>query len=378
MIARRWPPSARAPRRSSAARAAGALASSRALAHLLLAAVAAAACLLGAPRFVAASEPALPHPAAQASRGHLVVIVGAAGDEIYREVFHRWALQLIDSATANLGLARENIVYLGERPEIDPERIDAKSSREDIEQTLARLAAAAAPDDRLIVVLIGHGSGAGEQSRFNIPGPDLTALQYDALLDRFVSQRVAFVNTSSASGDFVGVLSGPNRVVVTATRDARQSNQTVFPRFFVEAFAADVADLDKDGRVSLFEAYAYARREVARFYDDEGRMLTETAQLDDNGDGEGSHEPAPGEADGAVARALFLDDPAAAVTAAGGGANDPGLRALYDEQRRLREQIEQLKLLKASMSAELYMAELEGLLVALARTDEQIREKGGR
>jgi hypothetical protein len=130
--------------------------------------------------------------------------------------------------------------------------------------------------------------------------------------------------------------------------------------------------------VSLFEAYAYARREVARFYDDEGRMLTETAQLDDNGDGEGSHAPAPGEGDGAVARALFLDDPAAAVTAAGGAASDPGLRALYDEQRRLREQIEQLKQLKASMAAELYLAELEDLLVALARTDEQIREKGGQ
>jgi hypothetical protein len=314
--------------------------------------------------------------AAYGQTAHLVVIVGAAGDEVYAEVFHNWALQMVTAATDELGLAPDNVVYLGPDPELDA-AIDDRSSREVIEAELTRLADEAGVDDRIFIVLIGHGSGEGERSRFNIPGRDLNAVEYDALLDRFVTQQIGFVNTASASGDFTGVLAGPNRVVVTATRDARQNNQTVFPRFFVEAFSADVADLDKDGRISLLEAYDYASREVKRFYEDDGRMLTETSLLDDNGDGEGSHEPTGGEVDGSLASLLFLDNPAAMVTEEGTMTEDPELRRLYEQQRDLRQRIEELRRLKDTMDPELYDAELQKLLVELALIDQSIRAKGG-
>ena len=199
----------------------------------------------------------------------------------------------------------------------------------------------------------------------------MNAVEYDALLDRFVTQRIAFINTTSASGDFIEALSGPNRAIVTATRDAAQNNQTVFPRFFVEAFSAEVADLDKNERVSLLEAYSYASLEVKRFYDDDGRMLTETSQIDDNGDGEGSHEPDMVDADGGFARGLFLD--AAEVTVV--DTDDPEMNALLDTKRRLARQIDELKLMKASMDPELYATELEKLLIDLALKDREIRAK---
>ena len=186
-----------------------------------------------------------------------------------------------------------------------------------------------------------------------------------------VTQRIAFINTTSASGDFIEALSGPNRAIVTATRDAAQNNQTVFPRFFVEAFSAQVADLDKNERVSLLEAYSYASLEVKRFYDDDGRMLTETSQIDDNGDGTGSHEPDMVDADGGFARGLFLD--AAAVTVV--DTDDPEMNALLDTKRRLARQIDELKLMKASMDPELYATELEKLLIDLALKDREIRAK---
>ena len=316
------------------------------------------------------------HPSpAPAGRSHLVVIVGAAGDEIYREVFHRWALQLLDAARDDLGLADEQITYLGERPEMAPDRITARSTRENVELTFRTLAEKAAPDDEIFIVLIGHGSGSGEQSKFNIPGRDLNAVEYDALLDRFVTQRIAFINTASASGDFIAALSGPNRAIVTATRDAAQNNQTLFPRFFVEAFSGAVADLDKNERVSLLEAYSYASLEVKRFYENDGRMLTETSQIDDNGDREGSHEPHMVDADGAFARGLFLDNVGTATVA---DTDDPEMNALRGAKRRLSQQIEELKLIKNSMDPELYATELERLLVELALKDREIRARGGQ
>jgi hypothetical protein len=319
---------------------------------------------------------AVPLPAA-AQTPHLVVIVGAAIEEVTAEVFHQWAVQLVEAATRELGLAAEHVTYLGPDPAAADTVIDARSDRETIEATLTDLAGRAAPDDRILVVLIGHGSGEGEQSRFNIPGRDLAAIEYDALLDLFVTQQIGFVNTASASGDFTTVLAAPNRVVVTATRDAHQNNQTVFPRFFAESFSVEVSDLDKDGRVSLLEAYNYANREVKRFYTDDGRMLTETAQLEDNGDGEGSHEATGGELDGSRAALLFLDDPLGAAMTEEGAIDDPELRRLYQEQRRVRVRIEELRQIKATMDPEVYDAELEKLLVELALIDRQIRAKGG-
>ncbi len=340
--------------------------------------------IAGAPSASLAAHAGTPNPSIAAlatvpsQRSHLVVIVGAAGDPVYEEVFHNWAVQLVEAATQQLGMAPEQVTYLGANPELHPDTVHAKSSRENVEQTLSRLADEASPDDRIFIVLIGHGSGEGEQSKFNIPGRDISAVEYDAMLDRLVTQQVGFINTASASGDFATVLAAPNRVIVTATRDARQNNQTVFPRFFVEALAADVADLDKDGRISLLEAYHYASREVKRFYEDDGRMLTETSLLEDNGDGEGSHDPTGGEIDGSLARLMFFDDPVrASTTAEGPMADDPEMRQMYEDQRRLRIRIEELKDLKDTMATELYAAELEDLLIALARRDAEIRARGG-
>ena len=316
---------------------------------------------------------------AQTTYSHLVVIVGAAGDDVYQEVFHNWAIELIDAATNKLNLSPAQITYLGEHPDLASHGIAARSNRENIEQTIARLAIETSPDDQIFFVLIGHGTGAGEQSRFNIPGRDITALEYDGMLNLFATQEIGFVNTASASGDFVNVLSGLNRVIVTATRDGRQNNQTIFPRFFVQAFAQDVADLDKDERISLLEAYNYASREVKRFYEDDGRMLTETSQLEDNGDGEGSYEPLTSKTDGTLARRMFLGSfMNTSDTATTPQADDSNLRALYIEQRELREQIEQLKLIKDTMESELYAKELETLLIALAFKDREIRARGGQ
>ena len=58
----------------------------------------------------------------------------------------------------------------------------------------------------------------GGEARFNIPGPDMGPTDFDALLERLGGRLVALVNTTSASGPFLPVLSGPERAVITATR----------------------------------------------------------------------------------------------------------------------------------------------------------------
>jgi hypothetical protein len=305
---------------------------------------------------------------------HLVVVAGAAGEPRYGDEFHAAALAIADAARTRFGVPAANVAYLGEDPARAPGRIGARSSKENVERALAAVAARARPSDQLWVVLIGHGSGQGEQSRFNLPGPDITAADFRRALGAFARQRVVFVNASSASGDFARVLAGPNRVVVTATKSALERNETLFARHFAAALSAPGADVDKDGRVTLLEAFTYARREVARAYEQDNRLLTEHAQLDDNGDGVASAEPGPRAKDGAVAATLALGTAGAESAAA---AADPRVARLLAQRVELEASVATLRQRKDAMEPAAYERELERLLLELARTGQAIRTAGG-
>ena len=312
---------------------------------------------------------------ARAQRTHLVLVSGAGGTEEYRERFHEWGLTLARAAEERYGLDAANVVWLAERPETDP-LIDGPSRRENIEAALGELAERAGPDDAVMIVLIGHGSFSGDDSRFNVPGRDLSAADFAVLVDQFGPRPVVFVNTASASGAFISEISGPNRTVITATRSPRERNATRFARYFADAFAGEEADADKDQRVSVLEAFAYARREVERSFDEEGLLATEHALLDDNGDGEGSDFEDGNDLDGALARTLFLSRGAGRVADAQLAA-DPELAALHERRRALEERIAALTALRDTMDAERYEAELEELLVELTLTTRAIRDKEG-
>jgi hypothetical protein len=303
----------------------------------------------------------------------LLVIVGLGGDLENSDRFHQWASTIVDAARGRYGLSAESVVYLGEDPARDPKRINGSSRREAIAEAVTRLAHLARPGDSVFVVLIGHGASATAGARFNLPGPDLTAAEFSSLLNRFAAQTVVFVNTASSSGGFVQALSGKNRVIITATATDGERNQTRFGEFFAEAFTADGADGDKDGRVSILEAFSWARTRVADSYKRDGQLLTEHALLDDDGDGKGTAAPGQPGADGALARTLFMS-PASAGRAIPDQA-DPELRALVAQRDALEARIVALKAAKDKTDPEKYERDLEQVLIDLARVNRAIREK---
>lgn len=312
-----------------------------------------------------------PAPVA-AQQTHLLVIGGIGGDPAYSAAFHEWATTLVDAARERYGLPAENVIYLAEDPAMDPGRIDGKSTRQAVVETVAELGGRLEPDDQVVVVLIGHGNHRDGEARFNLPGPDLTAADAAAGLALLGGRRVAVINVASASGPFLAALSGENRVVVTATKSEREQNATEFGRHFTAAFAGDEADADRDGRVSILEAFQYARLEVARAYESDDRLLTEHAMLDDDGDGQGVEEPADG-GDGALAASFYL----AAAPGATDDDADPALAELHRQRAALEERIAQLRSRKDRMAAADYEARLEELLVELALVSREIRERSG-
>jgi hypothetical protein len=285
-----------------------------------------------------------------AAQTHVIVLTGASGEPAYARSFHTAAAALVDALVSKHGLARTDITWLAEDPARDAGRIDGKSSKDELSRVITR--AASRNGDRLLLVLIGHGSHTGSESRLNLPGPDLTAAELGAMLEPLRSRQVAIVNAASASGDFVPVLSAKNRVVIAATKSSSERNETLFPQHFVAAFAAAGADTDKDERISLLEAFTYARREVARVYEAGSRLQTEHAVLDDE----------------TAARRFVVGG----RTTSGASAD----RAVVTRRDELEAQVAALRARKDSMSPADYERELERLLVELARLNQSLR--GGK
>ncbi len=310
---------------------------------------------------------------ASAQDTHVLVIGGLGGDDTYRQRFLEWGGSFVEAATERLGVPRDHIVYLGENPDADP-RITDRSSRDNVERIFAEIASKAEPGDHVFIMLIGHGSYTSGESRFNLPGPDLTAEDFALMLDQLSDQDVSFANVSSASGGFVSVLSGPRRAIVTATKTGMERNESVFAGYFVGAFTGDGADLDKNGRVSMSEAFEFATTEVAREYEADGRIQTEHALLDDNGDGEGSTNLEEG-LDGALAGTLFLG--ASPTTVAALSTDDPVLRVLYEEKATLEQRVAELTDIKDQMEEARYETALEDLLVELALKNRAIQARVG-
>jgi len=316
-----------------------------------------------------------PLPAQGVPRTHHLIVTGASGEPRFATQFHALAMGLRAVATTKFGIPDSLVMYLAEQTTPDPRAITARSTREGIAQAFDRIAARASEGDGVLILLIGHGSGDGDVSRFNVPGADMSDADFNTQLQKLSKQVVAFVNAASASGDFVKKLSGKNRVIVTATKSGFERNETLFAGHFVGAFVKDGADADKDGRVSLLEAFTYARREVQREYETTNRLQTEHAMLDDNGDGAGRADPGERGPDGTIASKFFLQ-PNAGLSAA--AASDPRVAGLLATQSRLQSQLDSLRLAKGIMKEEQYENALEDLLTKIAENASALRALGVR
>lgn len=289
-----------------------------------------------------------------AQRTHLLIVTGLGGEPQFSESFAKQGAALYDVARTQWRVADSSLTWLAEDPARDPRRIGGRASKETVAAALVALSRRVAPGDVVVVALIGHGSGEGPSSRVNLPGADPTAAEYATWIGGFARQTVVFVVAASASGDFVNVLKGPGRVVLTATRTAFERNEPLFGAQFVRGLATNEADADKDGRTTVMESFTFAVREVAKAYETERRMLTEHAVVSDSV---------------LAGRTVY---------AAAASSGDPRVVALVAERKALEEALERLRARKTEMPVAEYETELERLLVAIAEKSAEIRAAGAR
>jgi hypothetical protein len=224
-------------------------------------------------------------------------------------------------------------------------------------------------EDLVFVFIEGHGSYDGKVYKLNLVGPDPTALDLATMLYSIPAKHFVVVNATNCSGGSLPELSQKGKIVITSTKSGMEKNQTHMGQYFIEALKNNAADSDKNGRVSMMEAFLYASQKVEDYYTSEGNLRTEHAVLDDNGDALGQSNPSPESGDGLLARTTFLDTEASTPVK---GSWTPEQQKLALEAQELMKQIEALKYKKPEMTDSEYEKKLEDLLLKLARINANL------
>jgi hypothetical protein len=302
---------------------------------------------------------------AAAGERFALVVTGASGGDVYAQKYAKWRASFVETLRGKFHYDPQRVVVLAEASGDGVQ----KATRENVRAALADLRKRMTKDDQLVVLLIGHGTSLdGDEAKFNLVGPDLSASEWSELL-RPIPGRLVFVNTTSASFPFLRKLATRGHVVLTATDAAAQQFETVFPEFFIKAFEDPAADLDRNNRVSIWEAFTYASAGVRQWFEQKGQLPTERPLLDDTGAGVGREAQNPG-TDGAIARVTYLEPDAALALPA-----DTAVAGLMRRRAELETLLEELKARKETTPPDQYDADLEKLLVEIARISAQIRAK---
>ncbi len=293
---------------------------------------------------------------------YAVIVTGAAASDAIAERFLRWTRDLHDTLRDNYGYSTGNIRVLFDAGQSPGSLAVSGSSRaDDIAAELANLQQEVSAGDQVTLFMIGHGSGTFGAAKFNNVGPDMTGTDLAAMLDGFSEQDIVVINTTSASFEFSRELSALGRVVVSATRSPSERYDPIFPGYLIEGLQSHTADLDRNARVSVLEIFNYARGRVAGWYEEQGRLATENAVLDDTGDGLFSREPGPNQADGLLAEIAYLD-----VIVPQEEKTSPQAQALRADMQSIEREIFILRNQKQNYLEDEYWRRLEALLIDLA------------
>lgn len=300
---------------------------------------------------VAAAEMGYVHAEEASGRDvEVLLVVGASGTEAYGRLFD-------DQITAwqeACAKAKVALKIIG--------RDEGEADAEKLEKALQT--AAAKPYGQFWLVMIGHGTFDGRETKFNLRGPDITAAQLGAWL-KPIQRELVLIQASSASAGFLPAVTGKNRVIITSTKSADEVFYARFGQFFAPAIGGlPEADLDQDKQVSLLEAFLYASKRAGEFYAQEERLATEHALLEDDGDGMGTRAEV---FEGVMAKDAKADGKRAEQIVLVLSEEELKLSDAAREKRdALETRLQELKAQRATLGDERYYADLEKLLRELA------------
>jgi hypothetical protein len=112
---------------------------------------------------------------AHAGERYALIVTGASGGEVYAEKYAKWRATIVETLRGKFHYDPQRLTVLAETPGDGVQ----KATRENVRGALGELRKRMTKDDQLVVLLIGHGTSLdGDEAKFNLVGPDLSATEW--------------------------------------------------------------------------------------------------------------------------------------------------------------------------------------------------------
>lgn len=244
---------------------------------------------------------------------HVLIIGGAAGEKSFYDAFWNATSRFHQLLTDEYGYTPDQITFLFEDMDAPGAEglTDTESRREQVFAAFDQLAETLQPSDRFLLFMIGHASRTNKgELKYNLLGRDISEAEYITRLNSIPAERQILIFGFPYSGKLVPQLSKQGRIILTSSsRNEGYSLQAGFGDAFVDAFSDATNDTDRNGDISLLEAFLSLQAHTKDFYEQNGNVQTEHPHLDDNGDGNATRNLTVAENetdDGTLAEKTFL------------------------------------------------------------------------
>jgi hypothetical protein len=230
------------------------------------------------------------------------IFTGTPGDDEHHASYEKDVARMRQAFLQRLSVPPENLTVL-----YGPKSAgyDGVCTRENLLAAIAKGVAAATASQPVWMIFEGHANPTDAGANFNLPGPDVSARELRTAFEPTKPEaHLVILFTTSSSGRFMRWIAGPGRLVITATLEEEEDNETEFPHVLADVLNDPASDADHDGKLTLLEIFNACNAGVKAVYDEGGFIQRERAMLDGNGDRRGTQRPAREDAEPA-ARVYF-------------------------------------------------------------------------
>lgn len=240
---------------------------------------------------------------------YVLILGGAGGEKSYYDQFWSATSRFHQLLIEQYSYPAEQITFLFEDEGVLPGLVTGEARREQVLEAFAQLAEKVQPTDRFILFMIGHASRTSSGVKFNLPGRDITQQEYTDNINKIRAEQQLLVFGFQYSARIVKDISASGRVIITSS-SAKEgyASQAGFGDLFVDVFSEPTADTNRDGAISLLEAFTWMQTRIDDWYEQDGAMQAEHPHLDDNGDGRASRKDIEANGEGTLSEKTFLGE----------------------------------------------------------------------
>ncbi len=235
---------------------------------------------------------------AGASGPRVWIFAGLAGDAAHERIFRTYVDELRATLTTRFNVESGSCrVLFGKGTDAE-----GACTRENLAGELAAIVEHSRTLQPAWAFFLGHADTLSGEVGFNLPGADLHAAELGRLLAAAPpGAPLALFFTMPSSSPFLAACAAPGRVVVSATAEPAELNETVFPRALIDTLKETPV---RSAPLRVCDIFSAATLRVKAHFARRGLLQTEHALLDGDGDGKGAEEPAPADVLGARRFAL--------------------------------------------------------------------------